>query len=146
MNIGFLSRIPWFSLVLLWLTYTLVGWYLSAHHIVWLVGIFIVSVALYVASRGNSLLERLISFSSQGLFAVLLVSLIISTSIALAVAWSRLLTLLFIPLITTVLAEIEMLFAGFSKIDTFLVLTVFAALGLVVGEIIDVVFLPSNKY
>ncbi len=146
MNIGFLSRIPWFSLVLLWLTYALVGWYLYAHHIVWLVGFFIASVALYVASRGNSLLERLISFYSQGLFAVLFICLMISVLIALTVTWSGLFSLIFIPVITTILAEIEMRFAGFSKIDTFLVLTVFAVLGLVAGEIVDIMFLPSQKY
>lgn len=142
MNVEFMSKFYWFSLVLLWLAYAFMGWYLSAHHIVWLVGIFIASVA----SKSNPLLERLISFCSQGLLAVLFISFIVSISIALAITWSMLWTLIFLPITTTVLAELEMRFAGFRKIDTFWILTVLAALGLSMGEITDIVFLPSSRY
>ncbi len=55
MNVGFFSRFPDFSLVLLWLAYALFGWYLSAHHIVWLVGIFIAAIALFIASKSSPL-------------------------------------------------------------------------------------------
>ncbi len=146
MNVEFLSRFSWFSLVLLWLAYALMGWYLSAHHIVWVVGIFIASVALYVASKSNPLLERLISFCYQGFLAVLFISFMVSISIALAITCSMLWTLIFMPIITTVLAELEMRFAGFRKIDTFWILTVFATLGLSMGEITDIVLLPSSRY
>jgi hypothetical protein len=146
MNIEFLNRFSWWSLLLMCLGYTLVGWYLSAHHIVWLVGLFIASVILYIASKTNPILERLINFSSQGLLAVLFVSLTASMSIAMAVIWSMLWTLIFIPLSTTLLAELEMRVAGFDKTDTFWILTFFAAFGLIVGEITDLVFLPSIRY
>ena len=48
MNVKTFNKIPLLPLVLLWLTYTLIGWYLSAHHIVWLVGAFIIVLALAV--------------------------------------------------------------------------------------------------
>ncbi|NMG09727.1 hypothetical protein [Brasilonema sp. UFV-L1] len=146
MNIGFFSRIPYLSLMLLWLAYTLLGWYLSAHHIAWLVGIFIAVVALFVASKSSSLFERSFRFCSQGLFVVLMTSLAISTLVALAATWSILLTLLVIPLATTILAELEMRFTGLSKVDTFVVLTVLAGFGLIVGEMIDILLFPSIRY
>lgn len=146
MNSELLNRFSWSSLLLMCLGYTLVGWYLSAHHIVWLVGIFIASVVLYVANKTNPILESLISFSSQGLLAVLFISFIASISIALAVIWSMLWTLIFIPLATTLLAELEMRLAGFDKINTFWILTFFAAFGLIMGEITDLVLLPSIRY
>ncbi len=55
-------------------------------------------------------------------------------------------TLIFIPISTTILTELEMRFAGFNKVNTFWILIVFAALGLIVGEITDIVFLPSMRY
>lgn len=145
MNVS-LSRIPWLPLVLLWLAYALLGWYLSAHHIVWLVGAFVTAFALAIASKSSPWLEHLIRFSSQGLVAVLITSLVISTSIALVTTWAILLTLIVIPLGTMFLAEVEMRFAGVSKQNTLLFLTVVAGLGLALGEIIDIVLLPSIRY
>jgi hypothetical protein len=57
-----------------------------------------------------------------------------------------LLSLFLMPLATTLLADLEMRFAGFSQTDRFLVLTILAVLGLAVGEIIDAVFFPSVRY
>jgi hypothetical protein len=128
--------------VLVWLAYTLLGWYLSAHHIVWLVGAFVAAVALAVASKSSPWLERLVRFFSQGLFVVLTVSILL----ALAVTWSLLFPLIVLPFVTTFLAEVEMRFTGFSKLDTFWFLTVLAAFGLGMGEIIDIVLLPSIRY
>jgi hypothetical protein len=145
MNVELLNRFPR-SLLLIGLAYALVGWYLSAHHIVWLVGFFIASVALYIANKSNPLLERMINFSSQGLLAVLFISFIFSILITLAITWSMLWTLIFIPILTTILAELDMRFAGFNKVNTFWILIVFAALGLIIGEITDIVLLPSIRY
>ena len=115
MNIGFLSRIPWLPLILVWMSYALLGWYLSAYHIFWLVGAFVAAVALGVAWKNIPWLERLLKFGSQSLFVVLIISVLV----ALAAKESLLLTLIVMPSVTTFLAEIEMRFAGFSKPDTF---------------------------
>ena len=146
MNVGFLSRSPWLPLVLLWLAYALLGWYLSAHHIVWLLGAFVAVLSLAVAWKSSPLLERFVRFGFQGWFAVLTISLILSISVALAVTQPILLPLIVMPLATTFLAELEMNFAGFSQINKFLTLTIIAGLGLGLGEIIDIVLLPSLRY
>ncbi len=142
MNVKFLNRIPSLPLVLLWLAYALVGWYLSAHHIVWLVGAFVAALALAVVGKNSLWLDGLVRLASQGWVVLLL----ISTSAALAVIWSILLTLIIVPLVTTILTKIELRFVGLSKLDTFLVLTVIAGFGLGVGKMIDLVLLPSMRY
>ncbi|MBD2213526.1 hypothetical protein H6G64_00480 [Calothrix sp. FACHB-156] len=141
MNIEFYSRIPWIPLGLLWLAYALLGWYLAAHHIIWLVGGFITAVALAIVRKSIYWLERLINFGSQTLIVVLFLSL----SIAIVATWSLLFSLFLIPVATTLLADLELRFAGFSKVDAFLVLTILAVLGLVVGETIDILLLPSSR-
>lgn len=141
-NVRFLSRISWLPLVLLWLAYALVGWYLSAHHLVWFVGAFVAALGLAVAWKSSPLLKGLVRFTFQGWVVIL----IISTSVALAVIWSILVTLIVIPLVTTILAKLEMRFVGLSKLDTFLFLTVIAGFGLGVGKIIDIILLPSMRY
>ncbi|BAY93202.1 MULTISPECIES: hypothetical protein [unclassified Tolypothrix] len=141
MNIEFYHRIPWIPLGLLWLAYALLGWYLAVHHIVWLVGGFIAAVALAIARKSFSWLERLINFGSQTLIVVLFLSL----SIAIVATWSLLFSLFLIPVATTLLADLELRFAGFTKLDAFLVLTILAVLGLAVGETIDILLLPSSR-
>lgn len=146
MNIN-ISTIPWLPLLLLLLAYALLGWYLSAHHIVWLVGAFVAVVALAATWKSRLWFEPLVKFGSQGLGAVLILSLIVSVSIALATTnGSILIFLVFILLLTTFFSDIEMRFAGFSKLNTLLLLTLLAGLGLGLGEVIDIVFLPSIRY
>lgn len=142
MNIGFFSRIPVTSLVLLWLAYALLGWYIAAHHIVWLVGAFVAAIALVVVRKSWFWLDSLVAFGSQ----TLVVILALSASIALIATWSLLFRLFLIPVATTILADLEMRFAGFSRLDSFWVITLIAGLGLGVGEMIDILFLPSSRY
>jgi hypothetical protein len=142
MNIGlFPNKISLQPLVLLWLAYAWLGWYLSAHHIVWLVGGFIVAIVLALVWRSIAWLERLVNFGSQPL----ILFIILSTSVVLVASWSLFLTFILVPLTTTILAEIELRFSGLSKRDTILLLTVLAGLGLAVGEVIDLFFLPSSR-
>ncbi|MEH2094689.1 hypothetical protein CDG77_19125 [Nostoc sp. 'Peltigera membranacea cyanobiont' 213] len=142
MNVEFFSRIPLMPLVLLWLAYTLLGWYLAANHIVWLVGAFVAAMVLAIVRKSTSWLERFVEFGSQTLAVVLFLSI----SIAFVATWSLLLRLFIIPLATTLLADLEMRFSGFNKLDSFWILTVLAVLGLVVGELIDILLFPSSRY
>ncbi|MEJ1939033.1 hypothetical protein WDZ92_53215, partial [Nostoc sp. NIES-2111] len=139
-NIGYSHKIPVLPLVLLWLAYALLGWYLAAHHIIWLVGAFVATIAIALVRRSIAWLESLVSFGSRTL--VVVVSL--SASIALVATWSVLLSLFLIPIATTLLADLELRFAGFKKIDSFWILTVLAGWGLTVGELIDILLLPSS--
>lgn len=142
MNIGYFNRVPLQPLVLLWLAYAWLGWYLSVNHIIWLVGAFVAALVLAVVWRSISWLEHLIKFGSKTLVVVL----VLSASIALIATWSLFSTFIIMPLATTLLAEMELRFAGFSKRDTLLLLTVLAGFGLTMGEAIDIVLLPSGRY
>ena len=143
MIVAFFTSIPWLSLVLLWLSYALLGWYLSAHHIFLVFGACVAVVALGVGwKRSIFYLEHLVRFASQSWFIVL----ILSTLVTLAVTWSMFLPLIVMPFVTTFLAEVEMRFAGFNKLNTFWFLIILAGFGLGLGELIDIVLLPSMRY
>ncbi|MFN6480684.1 hypothetical protein [Nostoc sp. DedQUE07] len=138
----FFNRIPLMPLIFLLLAYILLGWYLAANHIIWLVGAFVVAMVIAVARKSFSWLERLIEFGSKTLVVILFLSI----SIALVATWSILLRLFMIPLATTLLADLEMRFSGYNKLDSFWVITVLAVLGLIVGEVIDILLFPSSRY
>nr|WP_322683066.1 hypothetical protein [Nostoc sp. DedQUE07]MDZ8128358.1 hypothetical protein [Nostoc sp. DedQUE07] len=142
MNMEFFNRIPLMPLIFLLLAYILLGWYLAANHIIWLVGAFVVAMVIAVARKSFSWLERLIEFGSKTLVVILFLSI----SIALVATWSILLRLFMIPLATTLLADLEMRFSGYNKLDSFWVITVLAVLGLIVGEVIDILLFPSSRY
>jgi hypothetical protein len=139
-------KLPALALITLWLAYALLGWYLSAHHIIWLVGASIAFIALVVAWKSSPLLERFTSLGSQGLFVVVIVSLILSISVALAITWTNSFTLVVIPFVAMILAQVEMGFSGFDKLATFLFLTFIAGTGLVFGELVDLNVFPSSRY
>ncbi|HLP88114.1 MAG TPA: hypothetical protein VK184_05845 [Nostocaceae cyanobacterium] len=142
MNAGFYRKIPVMPLILLWLAYYLLGWYLAVHQIFWLVGAFIVALAIAIVRKSSVWLENLLTFGSQ----TLVVILALSASIALIAVWSLLFSLFLIPIATTLLADLEMRFAGFRKIDSFWIITTIACSGLALGEIIDLLVLPSSIY
>ena len=83
MNVEFFNRIPLMPLVLLWLAYTLLGWYLAANHIIWLVGAFVAAMVIAVVRKSFSWLERLVEFGSKTLAVILFLSI----SIAFVATW-----------------------------------------------------------
>lgn len=146
MNARTFSKIPLLPLGLLCLTYTLLGWYLSAHHIIWLVGAFIVVFALAVGWNKSHWLEQLVKSISRELVTLLIVSLVVSILVALATTWSILLSVVLLPLATVFLAEVKLGFAGFGKLNTLLMVTILAEFSLGIGEIIDILFFPSIRF
>lgn len=139
------NKFSWLSLALLWLSYSLLGWYLSAYHVFWLMGALIAALPLAIAWRSIPCLEDLVRFGSRG-FRVILIMLVVSILISLITTWSLLVPLMLVPLITTFLAGLEMRFAGFGETSTFLLLIVLAGLGLGLGEIVDIMISPSMRY
>lgn len=102
MNIKFINTNLWLSLVLLWLAYALLGWYLSAYHLIWLIGAFVAAVTLVVTRKSRVWLEHLLKFACQGMAATLILSLILSMSIALVTTnASTLISLIGLILLTT---------------------------------------------
>ena len=144
MNVGFLSTIPGLSLVALWLAYVLLGWYLSFYNIFWFVGAAVVAGALALCWKSISWLENLIKSSSTGLLLIL--SLLILSILLVATIGSTLIPIVVMPIPITFLANVEMRFAGFSKLNTILILAAIALFGLALGEGIDIFFLSSTGY
>jgi hypothetical protein len=142
MNVEFLTKIPVMPLVLFWLAYNLLGWYLAAHHIVWLVAVFVVAMAINFVCKNVAWFESLISFGSQ----TSVIFLVLSASIALIATSPLLFSLFFIPLTATILADLELRFAGFRKLDAFLILAILAISSLMSGEMIDILIFPSSRY
>jgi len=138
----FFNKFPWLSLTLFWLAYTLVGWILGVHHIIWFVGAFIAVATLVLIWTSSPWLGGLIGDFPQ----VLLVVLIVSSLVALAATQFIFFTLVFIPLITTFLAWQDILSLNLKKSYSFWILVAIALLGLGIGELIDIFVLPSLRY
>jgi hypothetical protein len=82
----------------------------------------------------------------QEIWVLLAIALIVSLLVSLTASWSMIWVLVVLPLLTTLLAVIEIQSASFSQKTKFLLLVTLAALGLGMGEIIDLVFFPSLRY
>jgi hypothetical protein len=140
-------QFPWTSLWLVLLAYMLLGWYLSAYHVVWLVGILVTSLTIAVAWKSNPIISLLLGlFGSQSLFIVISLSLMFSLIVALVTVEPAIVTLLAAPMITMLLAALDLKSAGTKQLDVFVALTIVAVIGLGLGEAIDFVMLPGLKY
>lgn len=146
MNAEFLSRTPWLALTLLGLSYALMGWYLSAHHVLWVVGISMTLTTLAIAWKGTAIVENLSLLKSTSLLGLIILGLLLSLPVALLVGGSLFLNLFFLPVTTTLFAEFEMRSAGFTQRQLFFYLTLLAGCGIGFGEAIDLALIPSTRF
>lgn len=146
MNAQLLPRQPWLALSLLGAGYALLGWYLAAHHVFWLVNTFIVVTTLTIVWKSNPMLESLVWLIRQQIFVVISVSLLFSLVVALIFVNPTLLSLIPLPLVTLIYALLEMRTVGFKQTEIFIWSVVITGLGLGLGEAIDLFVAPSMRY
>lgn len=146
MNTQLSIRKPWFALSLLSMEYALLGWYLAAHHIFWLVGILIIGATIFIVRRRNPLLQLLGWLAQQPLLIVVGLSLLFSLLVTALFIQPILASLAVLPLITLLYALLEMQAAGFQQANTFLWLLIITSLGLCFGEAVDLFVTPSMRY
>jgi hypothetical protein len=139
-------RKPWLALILLGGEYVLLGWFLAAHHIFWLVGTFIVVLTLAVIWKKNPILEFLAWMAQQQIVVLLGGSFLLSLLIALAFVQPILVSLSLLPIITLAYALLEMRTSAFKQGEVFLWSVVITGLGLGLGEAIDLFITPSMRY
>lgn len=142
MGVAFFRKIPWASLVLLLLSFALLGWYLSSYHPVWSFWSFaaVVTVTMVTIWGSNSLL-RWLKVGSQGLVFSLGLTLVACLAVLVSGLFAQVLMLLAAEL----LARMQMQSAGFSKNHTLWVLTVVVGLGLGLGWMTGLMLFPKEE-
>lgn len=135
--------IHWIAIAILWLTYTLLGWHLSAYHFSWLIVAFTLSLILnfYLVKQSKDL-GRLFNFGPRSLITIF----VLSSLITLAVAASSVFALISILVAAELLARIEMQTAGFRRSLAFGILLTVVTLGLTLGWLFGSLLLPSSRY
>lgn len=146
MNTESVNRLPWFALWTLWSAYALLGWYLAAHHIFWIVGAAVIGVMLMVTGNGTPILKQLIWLSSQGLFITIAISLVVTVCLILFVTDFQFLGLIFLPAVATFWADVEMRSIESEPHRIWVRLAVIAGLGIAFGEAFDLLLIPSMRY
>jgi hypothetical protein len=145
MNLESLGRMPWGALASLWLGYALMGWYLAAHHIVWLVGTLVVLTTLAVAWKGVPFFKQLSWSSPRSLLVITITTLALSLCVILFVSDFQFLGLIFLPVVTMFWADLEMRSADFNRPQILLNLAMVSGLGIGLGETIAHVIIPSMR-
>jgi len=135
--------IHWIAIAILWLTYTLLGWHLSAYHISWLILAFTLALILnfYLTKQGKDL-GRLFNFGPRSLITIFA----LSSLVTLAVAASSVFALISILFAAELLARVEMQTAGFRRSVAFGMMLTIATLGLALGWLFGNTLLPSSRY
>ncbi|MBD3881056.1 hypothetical protein IFO70_04750 [Phormidium tenue FACHB-886] len=146
MNTQSLPRRVGLALSLLGIEYVLLGWYLAVHHIFWLIAISTVVTTLIVVWKGNPILESLIRVLSQQSFVVLGLSLLFSLFLALIFIEPILGELVIAPMLTLMYAIFEMQSARFNEFEVLKWLVIVTGACLALGEIIDLLVMPSARY
>lgn len=136
------NKIVWLSLILLLVSYGLVGWDLAAHHVIWFMGLVIIALAMTLSWAGSSLIKQLLDYIPK----ILLVPLVFSILATLGFTSSLFLILALVPFLTTFLAWNEVQFASQSKTLTFWIVVLTAVLGLGGGEFLDLWIYPSARH
>lgn len=146
MKTELLIKSPWVALSLLGVEYSLLGWYLAAHHVFGLVSTFVLMTTLTIVWKSNPMLQSLTSLFKQQLLVVIGVSLLFSLFVVLTFVNPILFSLVVLPLLTLLYALVEMQAAEFKQVDIFLWLVIITGGGLGLGEAIDLFVMPSMRY
>ncbi|MBL1177967.1 hypothetical protein [Pantanalinema sp. GBBB05] len=136
----------WLSVTLMGIAYVLLGWYLSAYHVVGLLGACILIATLVLVWKHAPMIEFLNWLRHQKLFVVIGISLLTSVIIIILILNPLFLNLFFLPFITVLFADMELRIAGFPERETLLYLVTIAGLSLGCGEAIDLFISPSLRY
>lgn len=139
-------RIAGLAISLLTIAYTLLGWYVAAHHVFWLVGTFVVITTLIIAWKSNPIVEFLAWLTQQQIFVVIGISLLFSLVVAFTLVEPMLSSLIPLPLITLLYALLELRTAEYKQSDIFFWLVIVTGLGLGRGEAVDLFIVPSMRY
>lgn len=131
------------SLLCVGMAYGLLGWHLSAYHIVLVMGSWFVALTLMVLLFwGEKVTQRMFRLGPRGVVSMF----ILSSIITMAVAASALFGLIVVLLATQTLARLELQSAGLSRRLTLLLMVVLSISALSGGWIVGKTYYPSSEY
>lgn len=143
MRAAFLRKIPWLSLALFLLTFSLIGSFLSAYSPIWsfwsLITVLLLTVL--IIWFGDDIL-RWVGVGSQGLFVVSGLTIVACLAVLASGVFAQVVMLL----AAEFLARVEMKSAGFNRNHTLLVLATIAALGLGLGWTTGTLLFHSESF
>jgi hypothetical protein len=142
----FSRPMPCLSLGLLWLAFAVLGWYLSANHVLWFVGAFLVVTILTIVRKSSPLFALSIWSSVEDQVVVIMFTIFAILPLVLAIVWSTASELLLLSLLATFAADMDLRLQGLGSENRRMALTLTSGLGLGIGEIIDLIVLPSARY
>lgn len=131
------------SLLCVGMAYGLLGWHLSAYHIVLVMGSWFVALTLMVLLFwGEKVTQRMFRLGPRGVVSML----ILSGVITMAVAASALFGLIVVLLATQTLARLELQSSGLSRRLTLILMVVLSISALSGGWIVGKTYYPSSEY
>lgn len=134
-----LQWLPWASLTLLSLTYSILGWMISAANIselAWL--LVIVAVLLLMENLTLSGCRIADYYGVYGRFSFKSVSLVFLGAflVFILIAWVRIFINVLVMIGAAIVARLDLQAVGFGKRQSFWILSVFSLVGLALGEVV----------
>lgn len=134
---------PLLSLFCVGLAYGLLGWHLSAYHIVWAMGSWFVAITLTILLLwGEQVTKRMFRLGPRGVVSMLILSGIVT----MAVAASTLFGMIVVLLAAQTLARLELQSAGLGRRLTLLLMVVLSISTLSCGWFAGKTYFPSSEY
>lgn len=137
----------WLALALLSFAYGLLGWYLAAHHLIWLIGAVVIGAALLVDRQSARFLANFAQLGNQSLVMVFGASFLFTLFVTALVLKPLFLSIVILPVLTMLFADLELRVAGVKPINIALYLAMIAAVSLGIGEFLDLFYAsPSLRF
>lgn len=135
--------LPWFSLLLVWSGYLLLGWQISAYHVAWELGAGLAGlIVTIICIWGGGAVFRQLRMGPRSIGTMLC----LSAAVTIAAVASSIFALLSIIIGAEILTRLEMYARGYNSWQILIVLTFLACLGLTCGWIGGHYILPSNSF
>nr|WP_238718421.1 hypothetical protein [Petrachloros mirabilis] len=134
---------PWVGIACLGLAYGLLGWHLSAYHILWSAGAWGLGIfVIYTLLWSGRIWGRMLQMGPRSVVTMLVLSAVIT----MAVAASAVFVMLALLLAAKLLARLELQVAGYNRWATLIILVLISFCGLSSGWVIGYLYFPSSPY
>ena len=134
---------PWVGITCLGLAYGILGWHLSAYHILWSLGAWSLGVLIiYTLLLNSRIWGRMVQMGPRSVVTMLVLSAIIT----MAVAASALFVMLLLLLSAKLLARLELQVAGYSRWAILVILMLVSFGFLSAGWMVGYLYFPSSPY
>ncbi|HEY9703217.1 MAG TPA: hypothetical protein V6C58_12260 [Allocoleopsis sp.] len=143
-----MNKLPWVSLLILFVTYAACGWTLPAKIMYWYMWLFVSLSALIIClflTSSLKIFDRIFSKLLATDNRAFILAILFSLTTVIFFRWINIAVRILLLVCATILARLDLQVEGFTKVQAFFILYFFSLLGLGTGILLHIAIITMKN-